>query len=434
MDHSIAVPPTSIGNYSTLWRNAAWLGLLLLLTIASNHAVSMAAPTYIHPVHFESPLEILSAFALIVMPLPLFLVAEFSFGYFVGVYMYVMVAGFVVLSYSTEFHYDYAVARISAVTSLVAFLVPALFLHRLRMVPTPSTSSSTFDKIAVGILIFAFVIVAWDAQYGFRIAGFYQSMSMRSDLIRPKLLNYASDMLTCSVLPFCLAYFISRRRWYLAGASVVIALCFFPVLLNKIVLFAPAWTVVLFFLFSRIEAKKAVVLTLIVPMTVAGAYYLVEPIGGFHWLGIVNSRMIATPSIALDHYFAFFSSHPLTHFCQINFVKALTACPYSDQLGVIMEGVYHQGNFNGSLFTTEGIASVGPLLSPLATFACGIAIGLGNVASSRLPPALIAASCGALINILMNVPLSTSMLSNGGALLFLLWLFTPNKDHSLKER
>ena len=43
------------------------------------------------------------------------------------------------------------------------------------------------------------------------------------------------------------------------------------------------------------------------------------------------------------------------------------------------------GNFNGSLFATEGIASVGPLWAPLSALVCGLIVSLGNSASARLP-------------------------------------------------
>jgi hypothetical protein len=101
---------------------------------------------------------------------------------------------------------------------------------------------------------------------------------------------------------------------------------------------------------------------------------------------------------------------------------------------VILKHEYDLGNFNGSLFTTEGIASVGPVLAPIATFVCGIIIGLANIASSRLSPTLVAVSSGVLVQALTNVPLSTVLLSNGGAVLFMLWLVSPRCKGPPAER
>ena len=36
---------------------------------------------------------------------------------------------------------------------------------------------------------------------------------------------------------------------------------------------------------------------------------------------VVNNRMIAIPSLALEVYNNYFSGHPLTHFCQINVTR-----------------------------------------------------------------------------------------------------------------
>jgi hypothetical protein len=75
--------------------------------------------------------------------------------------------------------------------------------------------------------------------------------------------------------------------------------------------------------------------------------------------GYINARMFGVRSIALDYYADFFAANPKTHFCQVNVVRAISGCPYADQLGVVFANRYHVGNLNASLFATEGIASVG---------------------------------------------------------------------------
>ena len=87
--------------------------------------------------------------------------------------------------------------------------------------------------------------------------------------------------------------------------------------------------------------------------------------------------MIAIPSLAMDYYNEFFFRHDLTHFCQIGFLKSLVTCPYKDPLSVVIYNAFGTGgNFNASLFATEGIASVGPMFAPIAVFAGGLIIGL----------------------------------------------------------
>jgi hypothetical protein len=90
-----------------------------------------------------------------------------------------------------------------------------------------------------------------------------------------------------------------------------------------------------------------------------------------------------------------------------------------------MEKAYQLGNLNASLFATEGIASVGLVLAPLAAFACGLVISLANRLSSGLPSKFILLSGGILPQVFLNVPLTTTLLTGGTAILVLLWYLTP---------
>jgi hypothetical protein len=90
-----------------------------------------------------------------------------------------------------------------------------------------------------------------------------------------------------------------------------------------------------------------------------------------------------------------------------------------------MEQAYKLGNFNASLFATEGIASVGMLWAPVAVLACGFVIAIGNHFSAGLPAGFILVSGAIIPLILLNVPLTIALLTHGTALLFVLWYITP---------
>src|SRR5258708_35708282 len=83
-------------------------------------------------------------------------------------------------------------------------------------------------------------------------------------------------------------------------------------------------------------------------------------------------------------------------------VKSLVACPYSDQLGIVLANEYHLGNMNASLFATEGVASVGPVFAPLSAFVCGLVIALGNKASAGLPGRFVLISTSVIPQILLS--------------------------------
>jgi hypothetical protein len=106
-------------------------------------------------------------------------------------------------------------------------------------------------------------------------------------------------------------------------------------------------------------------------------------------------------------------------------LKKIMPCPYQDPLSVVMQTTYKIGYFNASLFATEGIASVGVWLAPVAAFMCGLVIALANRLSAGLPAGFILISGALLPQLLLNVPLATVLLTHGAGLLFLLWYVTP---------
>jgi hypothetical protein len=141
---------------------------------------------------------------------------------------------------------------------------------------------------------------------------------------------------------------------------------------------------------------------------------------------MVNFRMLVVPSAAMDVYNDFFANHPHTHFCQIRILKLLVGCYYQEPLSIVMYNNYpFGGHFNASLFATEGIASVGVWLAPVSVFVGGLVVALGNRLSAGLPPSFVVVSGAILPQILLNVPLSTVLVTHGAGLLFLLWYITP---------
>jgi hypothetical protein len=99
-------------------------------------------------------------------------------------------------------------------------------------------------------------------------------------------------------------------------------------------------------------------------------------------------------------------------------------CPHQDPLSIVMQNAYKLRFFNASLFATEGIASVGMLLAPVATL-CGLVIAVGNRLSAGFPPQFVLISGALLPQFLLDVPLSTVQLSHGAGILFLLWYVSP---------
>ena len=359
-----------------------------------------------------------------------FAFSRFSFGYFLGFYFYTMILGYLWLVAFSNFHYDHTLAGLSAFASAVAFLAPALFITspiRQRLI----LSARAFDHLLSCILIFAAAIIAAGAFHNFRLVGLDDMYSFRGDLEFPGWLRYAMGATANALLPFAFAGFVARKNRWRASVVLLLLLLLYPITLTKLTLFAPVWLLFLALLSRFFEARYSVVLSLFLPLFGGVVLALLYKAGALPspqflaYFGPVNFRMIAFPSLAIDIYNDFFSTHSHTYFCQIYLLKPLVNCPYSEPLSIVMSKAYQLGNLNASLFATEGIASVGLVLAPLAVLACGLVISLGNRLSSGLPPSFILLSGGVLTQNFLNVPLSTNLLTGGAAVVFLLWYVTP---------
>jgi hypothetical protein len=374
---------------------------------------------FFDPARWYVAVGAVTAFALVSS---IFIFARFSFGYLIGFYSYTIIVGYLWLNSFTDLDYDHRLAGLSAVASAVAFLLPALFISApVRQIATMTPRS--FDRLLTCILVLGAATIAVAANYNFRLVSLHDMYEYRAKLETPTCVNYLVTIVSSALLPFALAGFVAVKAYWRAAAVLILLSLLYPITLAKISLFAPLWLLFVLVLSRLVEARIAIVLSLLMPILFGLASMLLSP--ELSYFSLVNFRLIAVPSIAIDVYNEFFSEHDITHFCQIWFLKPLLRCSYQDPLSVVMANAYKLGNFNASLFATEGIASVGVLLAPIATFVCGLVIALGNRLSAGLPAEFILTSGATLSIVLLNVPLSTVLLTHGAGILFLLWYLTP---------
>ncbi|WP_454628664.1 hypothetical protein [Bradyrhizobium cenepequi] len=359
-----------------------------------------------------------------------FVLARFSFGYFAGFYLFAMMAGYFWVNAFSLLDYDHNQALFASAASIVAFLLPALTIR--SDVVSPRLPAKLFDRSPDVILVGSAFLLIWCALDGFHLVSFDEMEKYRSALDRPRVIQYAIGNVNGALIPFAIAYALSRgRRWIAAWLSLV-SLLYFPITLTKTAIFAAPFIIFMSVVSSRLEPRISVILSLLVPLSigvlsVAGVGEHNLSVLRHSIFGLLNFRLLAIPSSSLDHYFEFFHHHQLTHFCQVSLLNPLMTCPYTEQLGVTFANEYGMGNMNASLFATEGVASVGPVWMPLAALASGLVLAIANKTSAGLAPRFVLIS-GAIVPItLMNVPLSTTLLSNGLALLMLLWWLTPRE-------
>ena len=377
--------------------------------------------------HLYAAMRNVAPFALAFAP---FAFCHFSFGYLLGFNFCTIAAGYLWLVEFSSFHYDHTLATASVFASALAFVVPALFVTS-PIKQRFALTAQALDRLLFFILILAGTILAFGALYNFKLVGITEIYGFRGELQFPTLLRYAIGIASNALLPFSFACFIVRGNRKRAATVLLLLLLLYPITLSKLTLFAPFWLFFLALLSNFFETRTTVVLSLLLPVSTGVALTLLFMLGviSYHpfmmYFGTVNFRMIAFPSIALDVYHDFFSTHNLTYFCQISYLTPFVSCPYTDPLSVVMAKAYGLGNFNASLFATEGIASVGLILAPISVFACGLVVSIGNRLSAGLPTRFILLSGGVLPQMFLNVPFTTNLLTNGAAVLALLWYVIP---------
>ena len=355
----------------------------------------------------------------------LFVFSPFSFGYFIGFSLFTMVLGFIWLNSFSKFNYDHRLAGLSAATSALLFLLPALLINA----PVKQAFALTprgFQHLLKFILLLALGTIVAASFYNFRLVSITKIYDFRDELRFPFPIGYLTGIVSTVLLPFAFASYLALNRRWLAGLALLLMLLFYPITLSKFAFFSAAWMVVVLILSRIFESRIAVILSVVLPMLV-GVILMVALPGWYslQYFELVNIRMMATPSSAIDLYNNFFASHPYTWFCQISFLKPLMNCPYQEPLSVVMEKAYRLGNLNASLFATEGIASVGLYLAPLAALLCGLVVAIGNRTSAGLPARFVLISSALLPHTFLNVPFTTALLTHGAGFLFLLWYVTP---------
>jgi hypothetical protein len=333
-----------------------------------------------------------------------------------------MILGYLWINFFSDLIYDHWLSGFSAAASAIAFLAPALLISspvRQRLV----LSARSFDRLLALILLLAAATIVAGAISNFRLVAIGDIYDYRAKLEFPTIVTYLMGITSSTLLPFAFACFVTQRKPWQAGLTLLLLLLFYPITLSKLAFFTPAWLIAVWLLAKLFRPRTAVVLSLLLPMLGGMLVILLKPWPAFFF--IVNVRMVAVPSDAMEIYNHYFSGHDLTLFCQIRVLKPLMACAYPGDLSLVMEEAYHLGNFNASLFATEGIASVGLWFAPVSALLCGLVIGIANRLSAGLPARFILLSSAIFPQILLNVPLTTALLTHGAGLMFLLWYITP---------
>jgi hypothetical protein len=167
-----------------------------LVCVASRSYPNGGIPATFHifydPARLSDAVIVVAAFALVAS---LFVLADFSFGYVTGFFLFTMILGYLWLNCFTDLNYDHRLAVLFAAVSAVAFLLPALFISSSIRQICPLTALS-FDRLLTFLLIFSIAIIATGAAYNFQFVALDNVHEYREKLNNPALLRYLTSIVS----------------------------------------------------------------------------------------------------------------------------------------------------------------------------------------------------------------------------------------------
>ena len=262
-----------------------------------------------------------------------------------------------------------------------------------------------------------------------RLVSFEDVYDLRfeSSIEQSVVANYLISWLAYCFLPFYFARGLLRKRWGDIGIGLIGSLLIYSATGAKAaILMLP----IVCCLNVLMGSGRNFLLRLMIAMTVVIflVIALIPDEGILMWIkSILMVRVLGTGGWTIATYYEYFSTHSFTFFTHIGPINALTgAYPYGEySLGQTIGLNYtgsSQANFNANFWASDGFAALGVLGIPVVTVAMtGVFYAINRIASG-CPPRFVALWLTGFWLAVMNVPLTTALLSGGGGLtMLLLW-------------
>lgn len=330
----------------------------------------------------------------------------------------------------------------ACVAASMAILLRASALGRGSAI-VPVRSERRLVPILGIVTVISLLVLVITYHEHMRLVSFEDVYDLRlesSEIQRGILADYLLSWLSYCFLPFYFARGVLRR----SSADIVFGLLgcvlIYAATGSKAAILMPAIIVVLNLLYG---SGKDFLLRLVVVLTVS-IMLIIELLpdeGLLLWVkSILMLRVLGTGGWTMATYYDYFSANGFTFYSHIGPVNALTgAYPYGKySLGQLI-GLHYSGseqaNFNANFWASDGFAALGLAGVPIVTVAlCAVFFAINRITRGYSTRFVVLWLAGFWLA-LLNVPLTTALLSGGGGMiLLLLWSTrTASREHSLKR-
>lgn len=143
--------------------------------------------------------------------------------------------------------------------------------------------------------------------------------------------------------------------------------------------------------------------------------------------GVISLRVFLIQGLSLAVYSEFFSDNPYTYFSHITGVNYFVDYPYVESIPMVLDTQYNLGTFNAPYYSSDGFTSLGYVGMLIMAPLFSLFFYLFDVVSYRHNNKFVLLSISVFVVSLSNAALATSIVSFGGGLFVLYFLFSVDK-------
>jgi hypothetical protein len=298
-------------------------------------------------------------------------------------------------------------------------------------------SQPAYKRLIIGTVALFVVLLGHGMMENFQIVGFDKIYEVRygEDAVSTFSFGIVHTYVFSFGGLFVALSLLSKRYGFAFIATATYVICYGIAQLKTAAL-GPFWIFYAYFCMTKVVKTSMLryYICLSAPFLFGFTLILLFPdsisFGGgnlvvFFFTNLINYRLYSIPGEAFTIYTEFFSTHPPTYWSHINGVNFFLHYPYSGSIAEELKKAFDLGNYNASYLSTDAIAAVGYEGIPLASAALGLVFMLANAAGRGLNRVFLGVTMIMPAVMLLERPLTTSLLTGGIAFLILYIAWTP---------
>ena len=303
------------------------------------------------------------------------------------------------------------------------------------------TGNKRMELMILGATIFSLLILLDSYHQTMRLVSLEEIYDLRlgaNATDRGDLVNYTSMWLGSCFLPYFFSIGYIHRRLTPILIAMLGSLLLYAAMGSKAAIFMAIMMGYIYYI-TR-DSEKDLMRSVLSTLSVIVLFVtLVIPEEGM-WLlvkAVIIVRTIVVAGWTMVAYESFFSENGYTYYTHIGPVNyVFESYPYGSLgLGRVI-GLKYSGttdvNFNANFWASDGFAALGLIGIPIATVALSLFIYILNRVSIYYSPRFVALWLTGFWLVLLNAPVTTSILSGGGAIIVLLLaIYSPQKNRTV---